>query len=363
MLLNKTNCLNLRLFALLVSMSAIFFFNLANTPSRGILRLGWCGSLVMLWSLLSTANSQAGAERSQSFELEEGWNAIYLDVDPADDRVESVFASQLVDVVARYFVPSTPVRFIENSAESPWNTAGWSVWYSSRRAESFLSNLHAVHGGAAYLVHAVKAGTLQITGEVKLRPVEWMAESFNLCGFPVESPGLTFAQYFAGSSNRIGSRVYRLKKGSWEKIPNLTSTAIKPGEACWVYCDGNTTYPGPLEIDPAGGTTVHFNSWSLSTIVQLRNQSNASFAVSVGLESNEGLPLYRRVVNLSELTSESVLLTTSAAPLGQLAPGATMPFRLDLRRELFAGAAGSAILSFRTSHGLVLRVPVHFKPQ
>jgi hypothetical protein len=341
-----------------------FTENYLSASIHGLVRKhSWTAAVAVFFVTICQTTLAAGAARTQAFSLVEGWNAIYLDVQPEDDNLEAVFGNQIVDVVARYFDPTTPVRYIENAGEAPWNTAGWSVWYSPRRAESFLSNLHAVHGGAAYLVHAVKAGTLQITGEVKWRPVEWMAESFNLCGFPVETAGLTFAQYFAGSENRVGSRVYRLNKGIWEKITNLTSTQIKPGEACWVYCDGNTTYPGPLEIDATGGTTVHFNSRSLSKIVHLRNRSNASFAVSVSLEANDGLPLYRRVVNLSELTSESVLLTNAGATLGHVQPGATMPFRLDLRREFFNGAGGSAILKFKTSQGMVLRVPVHFKPE
>src|SRR5690606_20577366 len=90
--------------------------------------------------LILSCGAAGGAERTQEFQLVAGWNAIYLDVDPADDAVASSFQSGLVDVVARYFIPKTPVRFIEDSAEEPWNTAGWSVWYAPSREESFLNS-------------------------------------------------------------------------------------------------------------------------------------------------------------------------------------------------------------------------------
>lgn len=308
----------------------------------------------------------AEVELTRTYQLEQGWNAIYLDLDPADDGMEAVFGGGIVDVVARYFVPSTPVRFIENSMEQPWNMPGWSVWYSSQREESFLSTLHAAHGGAAYLVHAVKAGALQVKGSVFSRPLEWAVDAYNLTGFPVEVAGLTFAQYFAGSENRVGSKVYRLKKGSWEKISNLATTSIRPGEACWVYCDGNTNYTGPLEVSIGAMTGVNLNDRSSAVVFDLRNRSNAPFSLTVGLEVNEGLPLYRREIEISQLKAESRLLTPAALVVGNLTPGEVLPFRLELRRELLSAGTGttvrSAILKFTSSTGVVMRVPVHYKP-
>jgi hypothetical protein len=141
-------------------------------------------------------SSPVAAEVVRQFQLDSGWNAIYLDVDPGGAPPAEVFGGDLVDAVARYVVPPTQVRFIESPDEEPWNNPGWAVWYSGQRAESFLNNLHAVDGGAAYLVHAVKPGALAVTGKVRPGLVKWRTDSFNLAGFPVDTPGITFAQYF-----------------------------------------------------------------------------------------------------------------------------------------------------------------------
>lgn len=313
----------------------------------------------MFCLLLDFGAILGAAERTQRFQLESGWNAIYLDVSPSNDEVEVVFAGGLVDMVARYFVPLTPVRFIDDNTVKPWNTEGWSVWYSEQRAESFLNSLHAIQGGAAYLVHAVEQGTLEISGETEVRPVTWKADSFNLTGFSVESSGMSFAAYFAGAENRIGSRVYRLVNGSWQKVVNLSSTMIRPGEACWVFCDGNTLYQGPLEVGMGGSREIRFGRGTQAVTVDLRNVVNTPFTVVAEIEANIGLPLYRRLVNLSNATAESTP-AIGVFNLGTLGPGALTHFRLELREEHFSGSGDSANLKFTTSNGVVIRVPVRY---
>jgi len=329
------------------------------TPAGLVLRMPLAAAAALL---LAAAGASAGAERVQTLQLEAGWNAVFLDVDPADDAVEAVFDPELVDVVARYFEPTSSVRFITDPAEEPWKEPGWGVWYGPRRAESFLSNLHAAHGGVAYLVHAVKAGTLSVRGEAGWRPPRWKGDSFNLVGFPVDALGMSFAEYFGGAGQRIGVRVYRLREGSWRKVTDLAGTRIRPGEACWVYCEGNTRYPGPLELRGPGARGIGFAEGGLSASIELHNRGNAPFSVVASLEANEGLPLYRRIAIPSELSSVAAPLSAPVS-LGTLAPGQVDVLRLELREELLQGlqgAGGSAILKLSASNGVVLRVPIRY---
>lgn len=332
-----------------------------KSPATGTLRAGQsagpalAAAVLLLW--LSIGCLGQAAQRTQEFQLVEGWNAIYLDVTPANDAVEATFGSPLIDMVARYFEPTTQVRFIEDMNEEPWNMPGWSVWYGPQRAESFLTNLHAVHGGAAYLVHAVKAGPLSVTGEVKMHPKAWKSESFNLTGLPVETAGLTFATYFSGVENTLGRRVYRMSNGTWQKVTNLAGTPIKPGEAYWIYCEGKTDYPGPLELRTVGSGGINFSPRNVVTTVEMRNLIKTAFTVSASIEANDGLPLYRQVVNLAELSAESKAFS-SASSLGSIEPGQTASLRLELRREFLSGPGRSAILKLTTSNGVVLRLPI-----
>ena len=74
---------------------------------------GVVGCLVMG---LSTAVAD-GLERTQVVELEAGWNAVYLEVEPEEAAPEAVFEGMPVDVVAQYFQRQSPVQFIANPEE------------------------------------------------------------------------------------------------------------------------------------------------------------------------------------------------------------------------------------------------------
>lgn len=351
----------------------LFLLNVLCGAKQPVSQRFYLGSKLNLRSLalcLATGASLSSAgvacagqpQRQQQFQLNAGWNAIFLEVNPIVDGVGEVFGADMVDAVARYFVPNSPIRFIEDPQEEPWNTAGWSVWYAPQRAESFLNTLHAVHGGAAYLVHATKAGVLAINGAVVPSVREWKADSFNLIGFPVDVVGLTFAQYFAGAEGKIGAQVYRMVNGSWQKVTNLAATRIQPGAAYWIYCEGRTSYTGPLEVRMTGANAVNFGGQSSAVAIELRNRINTSFSVEASIESNDGLPLFRRVNDLSTLTAQSVPLLTKAA-LGTLAPGQTDVFRLELRRDTQTVSGTSAVLKFTTSNGVVQRVPIHLRAE
>jgi len=86
---------------------------------------------------------------------------------------------------------------------------------------------------------------------------------------------------------------------------------------------------------------------------------NSPFSVEAAVEGNNGLPLYRRMVNLGNATAESVA-AVGTMNLGSLAPGEVVHFRLELREENFSGSGDSANLKFSTSSGVVIRVPVRY---
>lgn len=312
--------------------------------------------LVILALLLSFSVGSA-AERTHRLSLKAGWNAVSLEVDPSDPEPSAVFDGTKVDVVARYFTPRTVVRFISDPAEQAWNEPGWGVWYAPDRAEAFLTTLHAIHGGSAYLIHARQDCILDIAGAVNFRRLQWTVDSFNLTGFPVEAgSNLTFGKFFAGASGRIGTRIYRLVGGSWQKIIDPATTVIKPGEAYWVYCEGATAYQGPLDLR-VQGRELDFGTAANQMAMEYANRLATPFTVQVTLESDSGLPLYRRVVDLAAGTSSSVAVA-GGANLGSLAGGGVGQLDLELRRQLMASGSRTANLKFSTSDGVVLRIPV-----
>lgn len=310
----------------------------------------FCGALLI--------SLEAATTRTQVIELAAGWNAIWLEVAPVDDRVSAVFDPDNVDVVARYFTPETQVRFISDPGEQAWNSPGWGVWYAPSRAEAFLTSLHAIQGNSAYLVHAKSRATLQVTGEVRYRPLRWNTDSFNLTGLPVsDTVRPTFARFFSGAGRRLGAQVYRLLDGSWQKISNLAATEVRAGEAYWIFCEGKTNYQGPLELRFTGADCVSFGEGSNLSVIEFANRATNAFSVSASIEPGGTVPLFRSVPNLANLTSKSEPMPGNAS-VGNLAIGEVSRFRLEYRPALMTAASGSAILKFATSDGVVLRVPV-----
>lgn len=312
--------------------------------------------IVLAGGTFCSLTSYGATSRSQQIAVKAGWNAIYVEVDPANPAPASVFDPALVDVVACYFTPLTTARFAENPDEQSFNAPGWSVYYGATRTEAFLTSLHAIQGGNAYLVHALADGTLTVTGDAKYVRKSWVVDSFNLTGFPVvEGASITFARFFAGAGGKLGTRVYRLVGGSWQKIADLSTTAIRSGEAYWVYCEGGTAYQGPLDVR-FKGSELSFGSQGHQITLEYANRLDAPITVTAAIESNDGLPLYRSVPDPATVTSASSVLGGGTS-LGSLAGADVGHLIYELRRERMTVAAGSAVLKLSTSDGVVLRIP------
>lgn len=316
----------------------------------------WIVLLALLADPRLSLGSESGANpvRVQQIALLEGWNAIWLEVDPENDAIPATFNPEKVDIVARYFTPQTQVRFIQNPGETAWNEPQWRVWYAPSRAEAFLNSLHAIHGGCAYLVHAKAACNLSVSGSPLLHRLSWNANSYNLAGLPV-SGGMSFARFFSGADGKLGGQVYRLVEGSWQKVTNLAGTEIRPGEAYWIYCEGKTNYQGPLEVKFTGADRISVSRDSSLATLDLINRGTSPLTVTASVDG--GLPLFRSVPDLANLSSNAVAIT-GAITLDPIAPGTAGDFRLQFRPAQDSTVSGSALLTLTTSDGSLIRVPI-----
>lgn len=184
---------------------------------------------------------------TQSIALAPGWNAVYLEVDPANPSPESIFSALPVDAVAAYDAVRSGAQFVNDPGVDMSLAQGWAVWYTPQRPDAFLSNLYEMQGGKPYLVHATTNATLSLSGETPPSLQKWRPDSFNFVGFTVQSPGApTFAQFFGPSPAHSHNRIYRLAGGKWRQVLKPETEAMKAGEAFWIYCDGPSDYTGRL---------------------------------------------------------------------------------------------------------------------
>ncbi len=295
-------------------------------------------------------------ERTQELELRAGWNSVWLEVSPADTAADAVFADLPVDVCARHLRPVAGGEFIRNPAEQPFNQEGWSVWYAPTREDAAIRTLDRIHGHAAYLVHARAACRWTVAGTQQFRSHRWKHGGFTLAGFAVdpERPP-TFAQYFAGAAGRVGSRIFRLVDDRWQLA--APATRIRPGEACWVYAEGDSDYQGPVTVD-LGLPALDFGTTSERLALKLVNSSAGEATLSAELLAPGAagtLPIQQVDLHAATLTTTTHAVTGS----GTVLPGGTAEtLRLSLRRDLMAQPAQTALLKITDGAGACVLVPV-----
>ena len=221
-------------------------------------------------ALLIPLYARADLYRTQTISLAAGWNAVFLEVDPVESSPGAVFSNTPIDMASSYYAPTAPAQFMADPTAELLRQTGWGTWYASSRPDAFLGDLYEIQGPRAYLLHATEAFTWQVTGEVRALGVDWRPDAYNLVGFTVSDPGSpTFAQFFAGSSAHAGHAIYRMADGRWRRVLDPAGETLRSGEAFWVYCDGGSTYQGPLSVklDGLQGLTVG----SVPGAVVLRN--------------------------------------------------------------------------------------------
>jgi len=248
--------------------------------STGLATLSWIGT--------------AQSVRTQGIPLQEGWNAIFLEVEPLTVAPDQLLTRTPIDRVARYLTPTTPIQFISDPDSESWKRAEWGIWYSPLRDDAFLTDLHRITGNKCYLIHALEAFDWEVTGTVTYAETKWVAGSYNLVGFGVDPHNPpTFSEYFKGAGERIGQRIFRLENQKWKLVTDPASTPIRPGEACWVYCEGRTDFQGPMAVKVSGIDRLDFGR--SAGILDLRILNNHTGHERVRLEWMEqaaGLPLF-----------------------------------------------------------------------
>jgi hypothetical protein len=323
-------------------------------------KIGFPNVYVALAALLFAQVASAETTRTQTISLHRGWNAVYLQVSPANYDPGTIFANTPFDIVATYFPVDKPVQYIQNPASTGWNKAGWAVWYAPTRADSFLSSLHAVHGNRAFLIFSKQDFTWTVNGAVALARIHWQNDSFNLRGFDIdETAPPTFDQYFGASAAHHPYRIYRLINGQWTLVVDPIGTQMNPGEAYWTYCHGGSDYQGPLRAGMPSGQGIDFGDGSDSVITFA---NNSTFPMNIRIEtvsSDAGLPLAYTIRGVASggIAPVSISLPSSYQ-LPVLEAGNSTSFWVKLRRENMINPVQSTLLKITTDDGVRLWVPV-----
>lgn len=304
---------------------------------------------LVLFGLITLATAQT---ITQTITLQPGWNAVWLEVQPADNATATIFSNQPVSSVWSR-AERTSADFIQNASEESFNQSGWLGWFHPSRPESFLGNLFAIQANRAYLIRADAAFTLTVTGRPSLRQPDWVPDKYNLRGFPIDAASPpTFKNFFRHSAAQFNTTqdrlrgVYRLgANGQWGAA--LNTDLMRSGEACWVFCQGASDYAGPIEVSADLGDGLDYGLVVNELDLTLRNQSSISQTVTIrGLAGAPALSV--RQFN----PAQGFIWPALPSPYSSsLASGASQMLRLAIRRHDFVDASYGAVLEIKDGAG------------
>ncbi len=316
----------------------------------GIMPLANRISAVCLLLGLAATLSVCAQTVTQIIPLTTGWNAIWVEVEPTNNAVSSVFANLPVESVWPYSDKLAPVEFIQNLSEEPWNDPGWRRWFPADSPHAILTTLFAVNAGKAYLVKMTNAASLTITGRPVLKPVSWVPDALNLRGFQVTLGSRpTFASFFAASGAHAGQPAYRLDSalGVWTQV-TPTVDRLRSSEAYWVYCQGASTYPGPLKIKLDQGDRLDFGRVAQRLNLFLQNLTTTPMVIGINDLTESGpRPLSLILWATNGLIQHALPVTFTT----NLAAGLTEGVQLAIRRSDFSSTNFQTVLEITNNLG------------
>ncbi len=238
----------------------------------------------------------AAAENiTQTIPLRAGWNAVFLEVDPASTSCDDVFGGIPNLLSAWTWNSRTAVaEYVQDPDTLIPEQTQWLVYFPG---DDLSTNLHAVYGERAYLIHVGGTRTdieWMVTGEPRLPQLDWKDDSFNLVGFHLEAGAEPlFDAFFSASLAHRDQEVYILDdSGHWELVADPATTRMRAGEAFWVYCGGASEFTGPLTVQLDRRAGLHYGTLLEEQSLLLRNSAAADIATTIELDG--GAPLAHR---------------------------------------------------------------------
>lgn len=223
---------------------------------------------------------------TETHALEVGWNSVFLRVNPANDRADSVFGgTSEIERVWTWRVTAP------QSADDPASAgAEWLVWLPASDPNSIVNNLVGVDGGQVYLIKASAPATFTVTGIPNADKTDWLAGS-NVAGLYVDpaSPS-SFANYFAPSSPHSSSSIFTLNtNGSLSSVSSSANATA--GTGYWISASAATTYSGPVDINTSALRGLDYEKTLVELQLSMRNlDPNAIRNVTLSVSGSATVP-------------------------------------------------------------------------
>lgn len=274
---------------------------------------------------------------TQTIELEQGWNAVYLTVQPLPAACDSVFSNAPVERVMMWERTKGGQEYISDVDEELPRPSDWLVWRPASDPQAALNSLRSLRAGKAYLVKMSESETLSVKGRAVLLHPEWLPNEMTLTGLPVTDGVITFSDAFS-HTDEIGINftsdggIYKVGTGGGElQVYRPSWEYIRTGSAYWIKTGQILDYDGSLEVTLAdGGDWMDFGSEITAKTLELKNIATETRTVTIEtLEGEAGDPAQEGTVPLAYIRMNPETLLTEYVPMPEIlstniAPNATV---------------------------------------
>ncbi len=256
-------------------------------------------TLGLFWAASSVPSAAVAQWLEQSFQLQPGWNSVYLEVDPEPAEADALFAGLPLDAVWT----RVPDRLVEgptnctnpdDPACAPPDTSGWWVWTPPDDPAGVATTLRLIRGGRVYLLKVSSAVTWTVVGMPDGSTSQWR-RGLNLAGLRVTENAAatpTFTSYFNGSPAHTGAAIFAIQSdGSPVRITNPLTTPIVPGRGYWISSLQAVAYDGPVAIDRGSLRGVDFGQDLFEHALELVNQTSLSRTLSAAYMASSAVPV------------------------------------------------------------------------
>jgi hypothetical protein len=240
-------------------------------------------SCLVALSIAVLAHEAQAQWAQQHIVLQPGWNAVFLEVDPAPEECDALLAGLPIESVWELNRDPDSAQFIQDASALIPGTAGWLTWFPPSHPLAGQSTLFTLRDGRAYLIKATNAQpvTWTLAGKPSLRRLVWRAGAVNLVGFHVGTNAPTFQNLFAGGG-LAGQPVYALDTGGvWRAFVDLSNARPKFGEAYWVRAKLPAQATGTILVEAGSRQGLHFSGVIAEQSIRIRNASATARTITV----------------------------------------------------------------------------------
>ena len=330
-----------------------------GTPSRSVLQ--WA---IWIWiGCLCATAGKASSLVTQTFSLRSGWNAIWIEVEPTNAAIASVFGALPVESAWTFKARDAALDYIQDASEPIWNRDRWMSWVPANRPESLANNLFVVTRHRPYLLKLTAPATLTVTGTPALRVLPWVPDAYNLRGFPVDAGAPpTFQQFFSASTAHYDAGagriqpMYRLASdGSWERVNGTDS--MDHGTAYWVFSKGGSDSMAPFSARLVlGGATLDYGLETSEYELRTENHRGSAISATIGELGAPGpTVLLKAGTTVTGLRAWDVM---PALHSQSLAGGASKEVSIAVNRLSMTALSYDSVLEIRDNAGTRFLAPV-----